>query len=177
MIYIVICIVGHSNLAFLFHLLASHSSISVCVLQTLKAKSCHDAIFVVTDGIGGCLYDNLQCHQWRQSRHYDNSWFSVKANIYVTWMTVTRWISSFIDVLLKKHELQHVLDINCLAWAFNLLLLLIALTHWGWDKRAAIFQTTFSNAFSFMKIYELCLTFCWSLILRFELAIFQHWFR
>ena len=24
------------------------------------------------------------------------------------------------------------------------------LTHWGWDKMAAIFQTTFSNAFSWM---------------------------
>ena len=29
-----------------------------------------------------------------------------------------------------------------------------ALTHWGRDKMAAIFQATFSNAFSWMKIYE-----------------------
>ena len=28
------------------------------------------------------------------------------------------------------------------------------LTHWGRDKMAAIFQTTFSNAFSWMKIYK-----------------------
>ena len=26
-----------------------------------------------------------------------------------------------------------------------------SLTHWGWDKMAAIFQTTFSNAFSWIK--------------------------
>ena len=35
----------------------------------------------------------------------------------------------------------------------------IALTHWGRDKMAAIFQTTFSNAFSSMKIYEFLLKF------------------
>ena len=29
-----------------------------------------------------------------------------------------------------------------------------SLTHWSWDKIAAIFQTTHSNAFSWMKIYE-----------------------
>ena len=38
-----------------------------------------------------------------------------------------------------------------------------ALTHWGRDKMAAIFQTTFSNGFSWMKMYEFRLTFHWSL--------------
>ena len=52
---------------------------------------------------------------------------------------------------------------------------MIKLTHWGWDK-IAISQTTFSNAFSWMKMYEFCLRFHWSLFLRFELTIFQHWF-
>ena len=33
------------------------------------------------------------------------------------------------------------------------------LTHWGRDKMAAIFQTTFSNAFSWIKMYELRLRF------------------
>ena len=33
------------------------------------------------------------------------------------------------------------------------------LTHWSWDKMAAIFQTTISNAFSWMKMYELPLIF------------------
>ena len=50
------------------------------------------------------------------------------------------------------------------------------LTHWGWDKMAAIFQT-FLNAFLWMKIYELQLRFHWSLFLRVQLSIFQHWFR
>ena len=34
-----------------------------------------------------------------------------------------------------------------------------ALTHWGWGKLAAIFQTTFWNAFSWMKMYEFRLKF------------------
>ena len=53
----------------------------------------------------------------------------------------------------------------------------LELTHWGRDKMAAIFQTTFSNAFSWMKIYEFQLMFHWSLFLRVELTIFQHWLR
>ena len=44
-------------------------------------------------------------------------------------------------------------------------------------KMAAISQTIFSGAFSGMKIYEFRLRFHWSLFLRFELTIFQHWFR
>ena len=51
------------------------------------------------------------------------------------------------------------------------------LTHWGRDKMAAIFQKTFSNAFSWMKMYEFHLRFDWSLFLRVRLTIFHHWFR
>ena len=51
------------------------------------------------------------------------------------------------------------------------------LTHWGRDKMAAIIQTTFSNAFSWMKMYEFRLRFHWSLFLRVQLSIFHHWFR
>ena len=51
------------------------------------------------------------------------------------------------------------------------------LTHWGRDKMHAIFQTTFSNGFYWMKIYEFQLKFHWSLLLRVQLTIPQHWFR
>ena len=51
------------------------------------------------------------------------------------------------------------------------------LTHWGQDKMANIFQTTFSNAFSCLKICEFGLRFHWNLFPRFKLTIFQHWFR
>ena len=48
------------------------------------------------------------------------------------------------------------------------------LTHWGRGKVAAILQRTFSNAFSWMKMYKFYLTFHWSL---FQLTTIQHWFR
>ena len=51
------------------------------------------------------------------------------------------------------------------------------LTYWGRDKMAASLQTIFSNAFSWMKIYEFLLRFHWSLFLRVQLTIFHHWFR
>ena len=63
------------------------------------------------------------------------------------------------------------------------------LTHWGQDKMAAIFHITFSNAFSWMKMYEPRLRFHWSLFLRVQfplkfqlflrvpLTISNHWSR
>ena len=51
------------------------------------------------------------------------------------------------------------------------------LTHWGRDKMAAIFQTPFSNAFSWMEIYEFRLRFHLSLFLGAQLTIIQYWFR
>ena len=50
-----------------------------------------------------------------------------------------------------------------------------ALTHLGRDKMDAISQT-FSSAFSWMKMFEFGLKFHWSLFLRVQLTIFQHWF-
>ena len=55
--------------------------------------------------------------------------------------------------------------------------LLESLTHWGRDKMAAIFQTTFSKAFSWIKMYEFRLRFHWILFPMVQLTIFQHWFR
>ena len=50
------------------------------------------------------------------------------------------------------------------------------LTHWGRDKMDAIYQTAFSNAFSWMKMDEFRLRFHWSVFPRVSLTIFQHWF-
>ena len=51
------------------------------------------------------------------------------------------------------------------------------LNHWGRDKMATVSQTTLSNAFSWMKMLEFRLRFHWSLFLRVQLTIIQHWFR
>ena len=53
----------------------------------------------------------------------------------------------------------------------------IWLTHLGRDKIDAILQTTFSNAISWMKMLKFRLKFHWSMFLRVQLTIFQHWFR
>ena len=51
------------------------------------------------------------------------------------------------------------------------------LTHWDRDKMDSISQTTFSSAFSWMKMFEFRLKFHWSLFLRVQITISQHWFR
>ena len=51
------------------------------------------------------------------------------------------------------------------------------LTHWGLDNIEAVSQTTFSKAFSWMKMIEFRLRFHWSLFPRVKLTISQHWFR
>ena len=50
-------------------------------------------------------------------------------------------------------------------------------THWGQDKFAAVFQTTFAKQFSWMKMYECWLIFHLNLFQRVQLTLFQHWFR
>ena len=47
------------------------------------------------------------------------------------------------------------------------------LTLWGRDKMVAFSQATFSNAWSWMKMYEFCLRFHWGLFLMFESTIFH----
>ena len=59
----------------------------------------------------------------------------------------------------------------------NVLIRRWMLTQWGRYKMVAIFRTTYSNAFSWMKMYEFRLRFHWSLFLRVQLTISQHWFR
>ena len=54
---------------------------------------------------------------------------------------------------------------------------LIELTYWGRDKMPDILQTTFSNAFSSMKMLEPLLKFHWNLFPGVQLTISHHWFR
>ena len=50
-------------------------------------------------------------------------------------------------------------------------------TSWCPLWRHSNVQTTFSNAFSGMKLYKFRLRFHWTLFARVQLTIFQHWFR
>ena len=89
-----------------------------------------------------------------------------------------------LNVLLVIHKSCALMCVDQLAalhstylsiWSMKLLT--PVLTHWGRDKMAAFSQTTFSIAFFTMKLFEFRLYFHWSLFLRFELTIFQHWLR
>ena len=51
------------------------------------------------------------------------------------------------------------------------------LTHWGRDKMDAISQTTFSRAFSSMKIVVFWLDFHLNMFERVQFTIIQNWFR
>ena len=69
-------------------------------------------------------------------------------------------------------------------WWYILLLIhwiifqkLALLTYLLLDKMDAISQTIFSDAFSWMKSFVFWLKFQWSLFLRVQLTITQHWFR
>ena len=61
-------------------------------------------------------------------------------------------ISNMAVQLYVIHTVQLTRVRNCLT-------ITSALTHWGRDKMAAISQTTYSNAFSWMKLYEFRLRF------------------
>ena len=50
----------------------------------------------------------------------------------------------------------------------------IPLTHWNRDKIAAVSQTTFWNAFSWMEMYEFRFRFHWNLFLSFQLTRSKH---
>ena len=65
--------------------------------HTLKTEHCHDANFVITSGTGGCLYDNLQCHQWWQSWHHDNS---VSLEIFKKGMTQVKFVRFTFSLLM-----------------------------------------------------------------------------
>ena len=72
---------------------------------------------------------------------------------------------------------SHCVLLQCSKWVFSDVMLILHLTQWGWDKMAAILQTTNSNTFCWIKMFEFQLKFHWSLFLRVQLTISQHWLR
>ena len=71
-----------------------------------------------------------------------------------------------VSILVRWHFYieTHPREMMLLSWAREL-------THWGRDKMAAIFETTFLYAFSCMKMNDFQLKFHRSLLLRFQLTI------
>ena len=117
---------------------------------------------------------------------YASSQWETTLQCNIQWETVRRHYSVTSSVIDWAHSQNDPCTVNLVSQYYMPVLVVIAkirphiggvLTHWGWDKIDAISQTTFSSTFSWMKMFEFRLKFHWSLFLRVELTIFQHWFR
>ena len=73
-----------------------------------------------------------------------------------------------INTLRPRQNGRHFAD-DTFKWIF--------LTHLGRDKMIAISQTISSNKFSWIKMFEFRLKFHWTLFLRVQFTISQHWLR
>ena len=102
-----------------------------------------------------CLWSVLYLYQWCVV------WYHVILN----------------PVIIRYHCINTNPWIHWLVNGVGLEAHLYTLTHWGRDKMAGISQTTFSNAFFLIKLFEFRLKFHWSLFPRALLTLFQHWFR
>ena len=67
-----------------------------------------------------------------------------------------------------------ILGLYC---TFLMLLYCWCISHRDWGKMTAILQTTCSNAFSSMGMFDYQLKFHWNLFLGVPSTIIQHWFR
>ena len=85
-------------------------------------------------------------------------------------------LRSYNHVFVGSNYSYMLTTVEVTVWMINYSPLFL-LTHWGRDKMAVIFQMTYSNAFSWMKMYEFRLRFHWRLFLGVQSTIFQHWFR
>ena len=95
------------------------------------------------------------------------------------WLAVYNNFYSFDNIIILLTYFPHLLYFFVTSQMITVLSSEVesvpSLTQWGRDKMAPFFQTIFSNIFFWMKMFEFCLGFHWNL--RWELTIFQHWFR
>ena len=111
--------------------------------------------------------------------------FSIQVNIMLGWMpeNLVDGKSAFgtgNGLLLRGNKPlseSMLIQINVPIWHHHCHNELTLLTHWGRDKMDAISQTTFSCAFSLMKIAVFWLNFHWNMFARVQLTIIQHWLR
>ena len=83
--------------------------------------------------------------------------YRIHYDVTVMFLCDSYWTS----MMISQHAWRHQ---TTWTWLYHHLASLghSELTHWGRDKMAAIFQTTFSNAFYWMKLFKFRLRFHWS---------------
>ena len=126
---------------------------------------------------------NCSTHYWNQHKSYSRCECSMNILYYLGGNTYQYmlYIYNYLIHKIKENYPQYTKSIDQLIWnrfptnsstyrghAINTL---------RPRQMDAISQTTFSNAFSWMKMFEFRLKFHWSLFPRVELTILQHWFR
>ena len=62
-----------SSFPFHFYSFANRFLFISALPHTLKPNDCHNTDFVVNGSTADCHNNSLQCRQWRQSWHYDDS--------------------------------------------------------------------------------------------------------
>ena len=144
----------------------------------------HLSVMTRQEFVTGCFtleqYDQVTYETWKSSFLHKKTWTTrllpLKILIHVSFLNdkylvikIMDWYQIAIKPLSKPMMTQS--DESNASPGSDVL------THWGWDKMASILQTTFSNAFSWMKMYKFRLKFHWHLFLGVQLNILQHWFR
>ena len=135
----------------------------------LRQNGCHFADRIFVDGrrgmysmmpcwlstkkAGFCLLDHFRCdfqQLWQLKTDFSHS-KQYKARI--KWIVIISGLQQYLGNYMCRIDCQMIRLQNIPScW-----------THWGRDKMAAIFQTGFSNAFSWMKMDKFRSRFHWSL--------------
>ena len=148
--------------------------ISLCSTNTRSIRICCEISLAILNGVIWCEATALnhrlpRTHHWKYISFCSQGAGSTLVQVMACWQTVPSHYRNQCghgEVLSATPQIPLSQDM-----CMNIL------THWGRDKMDAISQTTFSSAFSWMKMFEFRLNFHWNLFLRVQLTIFQHWFR
>ena len=119
------------------------------------------------------IFRNVLCNIFRTLYHFEYVYLDVFIFSFICWKAVkTAFLATFnVSMYNFLEPVGASFTQKDWFWTGHWL------TYWGRDTMAAIFQTAFSHAFSWMKMIEFRLRFHWSLFPRVKLTIFQHVFR
>ena len=77
-------------------------------------------------------------------------------------------VTNYSHFVTRTTILQRLFPVHCFITGF---------THWGGGKMVDILHMTYSNAFSWMRMYEFRVKLHWNVFLMVQLTVFQHRFR
>ena len=158
------------------------------VLRTMISKYLPSSSWIGIYQQRFLIYFQQEVHVWDswQMKSRRRLCIFLNENVCIFFIQISLTLVPKVQWAISQYWFSYVLAPNrrqAITWtsgqqdAWRHLIRLNELTHWGRDKMAAISPTTLSIAFSWMKMLEFQLKFHWSLFLRVQLTMFQHWFR